>query len=517
MGGGRAPVHSFNRPSAPAGGMGSTPHFSGAGRPASRPATLPGNVGGGLGGGSRPNVGNLGGGRPTTLPGSSGLPGNVGLPGNLGGANRPNIGDLGGGSRPSTLPGNVGRPNLPGGGLSRPGVGGGVGGGSPPTSGQINDFLGIGNRPTTLPGKLPGAGGGNLPGLGGGPGLGGRPGLGGGATTLPGNLDRPGLGGGIANRPGLERPGGDRPIINRPGGDNNFNWNNRPGWANIDNDRFTQINNNLNLAVGNQNFSNWIGAHPDRLDHWHNWGDHVHDHWHDHWDHRWNDCFHDNWWRNHSCNHSWWHYHSWWNRYPSAYWYTYPTWATCQTWFPTWNWSTPYYYDYGAGGNVVYQGGDVYINGASVGTAADYAASAAQLATVDLPAEAPADAEMEWMALGTFAVSTSESDNSPTRFLQLAVSKEGVVSGTLYNTTTDKVYPVQGRVDKDTQRVAFSVGEQAKFIAETGLYNLTQNEAPLLVHQGADQTETYLLVRMQDQSEGQAAQSPAAQSPAAAQ
>jgi hypothetical protein len=105
------------------------------------------------------------------------------------------------------------------------------------------------------------------------------------------------------------------------------------------------------------------------------------------------------------------------------------------------------------------------------------------------------------MPLGTFAISASEKDVDPNRVLQLAVDKQGVVSGTLYNTETDDAQTVQGQVDKDTQRVAFRVGESEDLVAETGLYNLTQDEVPLLVHFGADKTENYLLVRMEQPEE----------------
>ena len=32
---------------------------------------------------------------------------------------------------------------------------------------------------------------------------------------------------------------------------------------------------------------------------------------------------------------------------------------------------------------------------------------------------------------------------------------------------------------------------------ETGLYNLTQEEAPMLIHFGAERSETFLLVRLE--------------------
>jgi len=98
------------------------------------------------------------------------------------------------------------------------------------------------------------------------------------------------------------------------------------------------------------------------------------------------------------------------------------------------------------------------------------------------------------MPLGTFAVTSNEKDVDPSRMVQLAVSKDGIISGTLYNTPTDQAQAVQGRVDRNTQRGAFRVGESEDIAVETGRYNLTQNE--VLVHFGPDRDETWLLVRL---------------------
>ena len=158
-------------------------------------------------------------------------------------------------------------------------------------------------------------------------------------------------------------------------------------------------------------------------------------------------------------------------------------------------WSQPCYYDYGSGGNVVYQNGYVYVNGQVVGTYSQYSQSAADLATVD-PTAVPPTADDGWLPLGTFSVALSESDTKPTRVVQLAVNKAGLISGTWYNSATDKAYTVQGRVDLETQRVAFTIGDDRDLVLETGLYNLTQNEAPVLAHLGPEKTATYLFVRL---------------------
>lgn len=202
------------------------------------------------------------------------------------------------------------------------------------------------------------------------------------------------------------------------------------------------------------------------------------------------DCRVDNWYYHHD-----WHHHGW------AYWWGTPTWAAFGTWFPAWGWTEPVYYGYGDGGNVVYQNQNVYVNGQDVGTATEYAQSAAELATVD-PQQAQATAaDQDWMALGTFAVVTSDKDANPTRILQLAVDKQGIISGTMHNSSTNQTYVVQGRVDKETQRVAFTIGDKSDVIMETGIYNLTQQQTPVLVHYGTDRTENYLLVRLDPPAE----------------
>jgi hypothetical protein len=65
---------------------------------------------------------------------------------------------------------------------------------------------------------------------------------------------------------------------------------------------------------------------------------------------------------------------------------------------------------------------------------------------------------------------------------------------------------VQGQVDKQTQRVAFSIGDKSHTVIETGIYNLTQPQTQVLVHFGPDKTETYLLVRLDKPAGEQAGQ-----------
>ena len=60
-----------------------------------------------------------------------------------------------------------------------------------------------------------------------------------------------------------------------------------------------------------------------------------------------------------------------------------------------------------------------------------------------------------------------------------------------------ETFAVQGRVDKQTQRLAFTIGDNQDVVYETGVYNLTQAETPVLVHRGPDSRETQLLIRLE--------------------
>lgn len=281
--------------------------------------------------------------------------------------------------------------------------------------------------------------------------------------------------------------------------------NRRPSWANIDRSTNININNRWNNALTRPG---WRAPSAARRGYWNGWADGVRHGWGSY--HRYHGWFNGSWWNRHPHGLCGWHYHYWRHSRPWRYWWTVPAWTTVTGWFswqaPATVWSEPVYYDYGAGGNVVYEGDTVYIGGSEVATAEDFAMSAMDLATVEPPASEEEAAETEWLPLGTFAISTDERDTDPTLTVQLAVDREGIIAGTLYNIETDEAQGVQGAVDRETQRVAVRFGESEEVVAETGLYNLTQDEAPLLVHFGADETKNYLLVRLdapdEDESEG---------------
>jgi hypothetical protein len=195
----------------------------------------------------------------------------------------------------------------------------------------------------------------------------------------------------------------------------------------------------------------------------------------------------------------------WYGRYPGAWlcagWaagaaWNAATWDSVDSWMSYYP-PSPVYYDYG--NNVTYANNNVYVDGQDVGTSQEYYDQANQLATTGAQANAPSDGD--WLPLGVFTF-TKVSDPSTNLVIQLAVNKAGVIRGNFTDTTTDSTQTVQGSVDKQTQRVAFTVGDNKTNVVETGLYNLTKDEAPALMHIGPDKTQQWLLVRIKNPDQG---------------
>jgi hypothetical protein len=166
-------------------------------------------------------------------------------------------------------------------------------------------------------------------------------------------------------------------------------------------------------------------------------------------------------------------------------------------WFGgAWATAQPIYYGYGTGGNVYYEDNTVYVDGQAVGSSEQYYQQTQAIAAAAPPVDqvGPQD---EWLPLGVYAL-TSEDTTDSSAALQLAVNKKGVLAGTYYNEDTQVSRPVQGTVDVKNQRavVSFGDGRDTNLVLETGVYNLTQDEAPALLRFGAEQSQPRLLVRL---------------------
>jgi len=173
-------------------------------------------------------------------------------------------------------------------------------------------------------------------------------------------------------------------------------------------------------------------------------------------------------------------------------------------WFGWGSGAGDYYYDYG--GDIYYDDGNVYYGDQQAATAEQYAQQAMTIADagaeeLDQVIESDTTDQMDWMSLGVFAL-TNEEKGAPTMYLQMAVAKDGTISGTYFNSSTDQTQTIQGSVDKRTQRAAWTIGENDQTVLETGIYNLTKDETPVLVHFGTAQTQQWLLVRLEDPEAG---------------
>jgi hypothetical protein len=392
--------------------------------------------------------------RPSNaLPGAGAGPGlgNIAstLPANPGGIGNGGIGpgggtDIGRPGTPGNRPADIGRPGTPG---NRP-----ADIGRPGTPGNRPADIGRPGTPGNRPGDIgrPGRPDIGQPGR---PDLGRPGGPGDRIQNLPsriGDIGRPG-------RPDIGQPG--RPDLGRPGG---------PG------DRIQ----NLPSRIGDiGKWQDWRHDHLGDVGDWwqNNWGDYG-------------DWYGDNWWHD---NHIDWPY------YPGFGYWAGAAWGGLSNWVD-YGWSDPIYYNYGE--NVYYGDDSVYYGDQVVCTQPEYIEQAEAIA-LNVP-EAKPDSK-DWMPLGVFAITQDGQPTGadPTMFLQLAVSKQGIINGTFQNTATNTAKAVEGMIDKQTQRAAWTAKGELRPIMETGIANLTQETTAVLVHFPDNTTQQALLVRLEKPGE----------------
>lgn len=190
------------------------------------------------------------------------------------------------------------------------------------------------------------------------------------------------------------------------------------------------------------------------------------------------------------------------------FWSEYPGWASLRITRPyrwaTWGaitgwvgygWSEPTSYSYGD--SVYYQGDTVYQGEQPVASAEEYTQQAEAIAA-SAPESPPADAE--WLPLGVFALTPDgqKSGPDPSLFLQLAISKQGIINGTLNNSATGQTQKIEGMADKESQRCAWTVAGKTRPVMEIGISGLTEDSAPALVHFEDGQTQQWLMVRLEE-------------------
>lgn len=165
--------------------------------------------------------------------------------------------------------------------------------------------------------------------------------------------------------------------------------------------------------------------------------------------------------------------------------------------------------------NVTYQGDTVYVNGQPSGTSAQYYQQAQQLAaqgiastdTGTYPAVAPdytgtsatvstANAQGKWAPLGVFSLAEPGQTQS-NMMVQLAINPQGQVRGNYMNQLTNEKSQIYGQLDKKTQRISWTIGENNTTVFDTSLAALTKDDSQVLVHYGPNNTGTMALIRLQ--------------------
>jgi hypothetical protein len=204
---------------------------------------------------------------------------------------------------------------------------------------------------------------------------------------------------------------------------------------------------------------------------------------------RWDNLFDDNWWG------------GWYPGYIAAAAVTNPWWwwtpATVGYVTDYTEISDPYYYDYGV--NTVYQGDTVYVDGKPAGSTEESSEKAMALANKVAEAPPPMPAKEEetgqWLSLGVWAL-TQEQKGDAVMFFQISINKDGIISGAYKNTLTGESEPIIGALDKQSQLVAWRLGQKGKTVIETGVFNLTKDAAPVALHFDNHTTQTWLMVRL---------------------
>jgi len=206
------------------------------------------------------------------------------------------------------------------------------------------------------------------------------------------------------------------------------------------------------------------------------------------------------------------------NNHPYTYWWHYmwakhPVWSWWQMTSPAgWaNWSSVtgwcgYSNSYAEQVSYDYNDNGVYANGQEVQVDDAYSKQARELAKTGADLlqkriDAKDADKLEWLPLGVYSLSDTQ-EGDPTMFLQLAISKEGIVAGTFFNASTNDNLSVQGGADRESTRIGITIGDKDDVVVETGLYNLTEEQSSALIHFEGTTRQNWTLVKMPYDKQG---------------
>jgi hypothetical protein len=115
----------------------------------------------------------------------------------------------------------------------------------------------------------------------------------------------------------------------------------------------------------------------------------------------------------------------------------------------------------------------------------------------DASDDGQADEQGEFLPLGVFALAPPSEKNASV-LVELAVSKEGEVRGNYYDVLSGQEQPIQGRLDKQTQKATFTAGSGGKVTFETTLASLTKPTGSVTLRFENGQTRKWALARFDD-------------------
>jgi hypothetical protein len=107
-----------------------------------------------------------------------------------------------------------------------------------------------------------------------------------------------------------------------------------------------------------------------------------------------------------------------------------------------------------------------------------------------------------WQPLGVFSLVEPGQSQSTTLF-QMAINKDGIVRGNYINQITNEKAPVHGALDKSTQRVSWTVGNNPETVFSSSLSDLVKDKSKVLVQFGPQNSQEMAFKRMPKPKEDQ--------------
>jgi len=173
-------------------------------------------------------------------------------------------------------------------------------------------------------------------------------------------------------------------------------------------------------------------------------------------------------------------------------WWGYSTWNSLNGWLGWDGGVLPVYYDDGNyyDSSQMLGTGDEQPMGAPVSSA-----PVSNMSVQSMPVVPSTGSD--WLPLGVFALTSNESNAAQAvMFFQLTVNKVGTISGAYYNQATDQVYPIEGIIDKSTQKAIWKISQGNNSpIFETEAYNLTLSTTSVGVNFN-NNVQNWMMVRM---------------------